>query len=224
MYQIERVYIGESQQDEAHIKSEVQTEISNTFRVGDVIRLAENRLLLNCVQCLRSFQHFPEFTLHIEEHFVQDDVFVSPRTIQNNTKNEITISDEIEKDFIYENDQDILEHENDTKIMPQMSYTDILVENENELAIDAQPETKDEVKSQIIQQLTSTSEMPILDLTQIVEGVTYQKIDNQFECMICRSKFANKNNLRSHIGVHVKTKHLCCPICMKGFKSKTIFL
>lgn len=220
MYQIESVFI-ENQQNEALIKSEVQTEILSPYRVGDVIRLAENKFILNCMQCLQSFQHFSEFILHIEEHFIQSDAFILPQTIQNDYKIEITsnIQEEPPKsiEYNYSNEQEVLNPEIVPKVDPDSQYTEHFIENGSEFQF--QPESKDDIKKLMIQQVQSGPEVVAFDLTQIIEGVTYQKVDNRFECMICRSKFSSKSNLRSHIGVHVKTKHVLCPICMKGFKN-----
>lgn len=73
MYQIESVFIGDHRLDEPQFKSEIQPEIGNSFKVGDVIRIGTNNFAINCLECSKTFPHFAEFTLHIEEHFAQED-------------------------------------------------------------------------------------------------------------------------------------------------------
>ncbi|XP_031626542.1 PR domain zinc finger protein 5-like [Contarinia nasturtii] len=219
MYQIESVFIGESQQgEEALIKTEVQTEIINCFRVGDVTRMAPNQFTLNCSQCSKSFYHFPEFTLHIEEHFLLGDVFISSTAtvddsfINNVLKSKRIVNEDVVKiDYTDENEPmeivgDDIEYDN-SFIEIEKNDTETMVEyraNDND----------DHIPSDTVEEFES-----VFDLPQFIEGVTYKKVDNGFECMICGFKSAMKNNLKSHISVHIKSKKFHCSICIKGFSS-----
>lgn len=205
MYQIESVFIGESQQGEPMIKSEVQTEIINNLKVGDVTRLGINNFTLNCTQCSQSFRHFPEFTLHIEEHFISGEIFISDNVCTDAIKNELqTAEGEEQEDLINEigymksesNDQFMADSE-----LLQFKSTDDTHNNEiKQHQLDNEPEAT-------------------FDLSQFIEGVTYRRVENVYECMICGFKSSIKSNLKSHISVHVKIKNIFCSICMKGFSS-----
>lgn len=211
MYQIESVFIGDSQQGEASIKSEIQTEIISNSKVGDITRLAPNKFNLSCAQCSQIFQHFPEFTLHIEEHFVQGDLFLSSFDCSQINENEL---ENIEERNIIRND--LFAYENDPEIISddEMQYDEDYNRNENEVEEQSMTECGSNSESGV-----NYESEPTLDLTQFIEGVTYKRVNNGYECMICCFKSVMKCNLKSHIAVHVKIKNTFCPICIKGFNS-----
>lgn len=211
MYQIERVFIGDDQQDGALIK----TESLNNFKVGDVTRLAPHRFTLNCVQCSKSFQHFPEFTLHIEEHFLQGDILIASNV--NAVKNETKPVEVMQVEFVDHNEF------NDENGLDGMNYSDF-IEMENydqslplQIESELQNDGNDEPVKEIQLKIENTEET--LDLSQFTEGVTYKRSGNAYECLTCGFKSPMKSNLKSHISVHVKIKNHFCPICMKGFSS-----
>lgn len=223
MYQIESVFIGESQHGETVIKSEIQTEIISNFKVGDVTmttKLSTNNftLHLNCTQCSQSFQNFPKFTEHIEEHFINGDVFISNDASDENTdKNETrktktaAAKKEEEEELVINNSCSLLHDEHGTKIPEdEMECNNrFMVESVSQIQSDTEINnpTYDETAS------------PTIDLSRFVEGITYKKIKNAYECMICGFQSAMKSNLKSHIAVHVKIKNIYCSICMKQFGS-----
>lgn len=210
MYQIESVFIGESQQGETLIKTEVKTELLNSFRVGDVTRMSPNNFTLNCAQCTKSFQHFPEFTMHIEEHFVHGDVFITDSAMKNEVKSRETPY----KLDLYNDENEPLDI-----VAEDMRYDDSLIELEKmdpEILAECGGSDNDipDIPQGTIEELET-----IFDLSRFIEGVTYKKLGNGFECMICGYKSAMKRNLKSHISMHLKIKNFHCSICMKGFSS-----
>lgn len=76
MYQIERVFIGESVPSCTPAQPQIKLETRTSNIVGDIIRFAPNQFKLNCIQCCQTFQQLYEFTLHIEDHFLQNDGFI----------------------------------------------------------------------------------------------------------------------------------------------------
>ncbi|XP_055302207.1 zinc finger protein 26-like isoform X2 [Sitodiplosis mosellana] len=218
MYQIESVFIGESQHGEPLIKSEVQTEIINNFKVGDVTmitRMDTNNftLNLNCAQCSRSFRNFPEFTKHIEKHFLHGDVFISNDiTSDNAMKNESTKTTTA---AVEEEEEGFINDENEPEIPDdEMEYMNESVWN-NQFMVECDLQTENEIKHPTYDGTAPAT----FDLSQFVEGVTYKKVENVYECMICGFQSVMKSNLKSHIAVHVKVKNVFCSICMKGFGS-----
>lgn len=192
MYQIESIFIGEGQQGEALIKSEIQTGSLIDFKVGDVSRLAPNHFVLNCKQCSQQFQHFPEFILHIEDHYLQDDVFTS------------TDADEDFKSFSESSQMILQEHELCEEM--ELDIRNVNTEqDQNSLHSDAHS--------------TVNYSTPAVDLSQMIDGVIYRKIDDMYVCKICGFKTRLRAKIKSHIAIHVKMKNNCCPICMKGFSS-----
>lgn len=71
MYQIESVFIGESLLN-CNISPETKTKLKSRHEniVGDIIRVASNQYKFNCIRCAKAFEHFTQFTLHIEDHFM----------------------------------------------------------------------------------------------------------------------------------------------------------
>lgn len=228
MYPIESVFIGESQHGETVIKSEVQTEIINNFKVGDVTittKLSTNNFILNlnCTQCSQSFQNFPKFTEHIEEHFINGDVFISNDVSDVNTaqneKGRTTAAarEKEEEEDVINNSCSLLHDGNATKIPEdEMDCMSDGVCN-NRFTVESVLKTQNDTEFQ--QPKFDGTASPTIDLSRFVEGITYKKVKNVYECMICGFRSAMKSNLKSHVAVHVKIKNIYCSICMKGFGS-----
>lgn len=211
MYQIESVFIGES-----HANCEpnqLQIETINKYKVGDVTRLSPNNFALNCVQCSQTFQHFPEFTLHIEEHFMQSDAFVGEKKCAIKF-DDVTpaVPDELIKDY-----QLGIEYELEDNI----DYNEFMKgENQDEqTSIEYKTAIKDEIHEPSLPPPSTAAAAPLIpfESTKPIEGVTYKKVNTKFECLVCRIKCTSKQNLQKHFAVHTKIKNISCPICMKGF-------
>lgn len=208
MYQIERVFIGESQPDDMIIKTEVETETICNFKVGDVTRLAPNNFILNCIQCSQSFHHFPEFTVHIEEHFMQGDVYITSKlSAMNNEASTI----EIIQNCTEFNDENVTDMPNDCMDIENENY------DESTEEYDLETNKSANLRNEICFQTEELNDS--IDLSQFIEGVTYKKNKHNYECLTCGLKSNMKSNLKSHISVHIKIKNIFCPICMKGFSS-----
>lgn len=217
MYQIESVFIGDGQQDGALInehKTEAISESMIDLKVGDITRVAPHHFTLNCVQCLQSFQHFPEFTLHIEEHFLQGDILTAFNT--NGANTEVKSNEIVQVDFV---DHGEFDDENVLEMPDEINYSDFMqTENPSfETEGGLQSDTNDNKTNDIRMETDETAEA--LDLSQFIEGVTYKRRGNAYQCLTCGFKSPMKSNMKSHISVHVKIKNHFCPICMKGFSS-----
>lgn len=212
MYQIESVFIGESQPNGGTLKTEVQIQTINNNKVGDVTRLAPNNFTLNCVRCSKTFQHFPEFTLHIEEHFLQSDSIIASHA-DGNEKERITKYDETVSEELIKGCQFDIEYEPEDDI----DYSGFIKNESNDRQVECES-SANQIKNETDQQSIENLE-PTLDLSELVEGVTYQQVNKKYECMICSVKCASKNNLKIHLSVHMKVKNIFCPICIKGFST-----
>lgn len=194
MYQIESVFIGESQQGDASIKTEVQIETINNFKVGDVTRVAPNNFTLNCVRCLQTFRHFPEFTLHIEEHF--EDVFKSH-----------SINEKALKKVISETDG----------VLQEELVKDCGINEEYELEMlhdgngcDSKNENIDQEMQ--LNECATNSESSDHNFEKEIDKESNEEPEPTRSIL-------SRNNLKAHLAVHVKLKNIFCPICMKGFSN-----
>lgn len=209
MYQIESVFIGESQVS-SHISSqtEIKSETINGNRVGDIIRLSPKMFTLNCVQCSKVFQHFPEFTLHIEEHFMQDEAFISYKDgnfIQNAIKFDETVPVELiaECDFGGDCEQD-----------EDANYCsgDFLENEQNIPSIQSNPSPTpndiEDAREICLQQNTE-------ECKANSKSISHQTNKKSGKCKNLEDK--SRNDLKSTM--HAKEANVFCPICMKGFNT-----
>lgn len=212
MYHIESVFIGESQPDNGELRPEIQFETINKNKVGDVTRLAPNTFALHCVRCSKTFQHFPEFTLHIEEHFFQSNSLHVVNSNENDTKSSIKFDEIVPAEFTNMCQFDVeYEAEDDNQL------SEFIKNENNHQVIESDCST---INSKSVTYHQSIDELePVFDLSELIEGVTYQKVDNKYECITCGVKCTSKNNLKIHLSIHMKVKNIFCPICMKGFSS-----
>lgn len=220
MYQIESVFIGESQVNNCiPYRTGINSEAINRNRVGDIIRLAPNNFTLNCVQCSKKFQHFPEFTLHIEEHFMQNDAFIlykDKHFIQNDIKFDETVPVELISECQFDIECELEDDAN------YCGKDFIKNEHESQNHLESKSNYIDGAGKIGLQQ-SSKECKPFLDTVNRQSNEKngkYKKLDDKkYKCMICGVCCESKNNLKVHSAVHVKEQNIFCPICMKGFNT-----
>lgn len=175
MYQIESVFIGESQPNHTSSQAEIKLETRNKNIVGDIIRLAPHQFKLNCIRCSKTFQHFLEFTLHIEDHFMQNDAFILHNT---------SMKDE---NFIH----------GDMKF----DETIIPVELINECQLDSECELEHNIplkKSKLhANDAHDDSPSKHTEIREKRDG-SYESVSKKYKCMICGVYCVSKSNLKIH--------------------------
>lgn len=214
MYQIESVFIGESQPS-SHISSqtEIKLETINGNRVGDIIRLAPKNFTLNCVQCSKTFQHFPEFTLHIEEHFRQNEAFMSYKE-ENCTQNDIKFDEIVPVELIAEcqfgSECELDEDANNCsrdfmKIEPNIPSIELSA------SPNTHPNNIEDARGVCLQQTTGKRKL-------ISDTISHQSNEKSDKYKKLEKK--SKNDLKIQSTVHAKEQpNVFCPICMKGFNT-----
>lgn len=205
MYQIESVFIGESQpSSQISLDTEIKSETINENRVGDIIRLAPKTFTLNCVQCSKAFRDFPEFTLHIEEHFMQNEAFTSCKD-GNLIQNDIKFDEIVPVELIDEGD-----FGGECELDDDVDYCRKDLKSEQN------------VPSIRVNRSPSSSSSP-----NDIEGERGVRVQQAIEKHKPTSKFIphqkpdkpSKKDLKTPLTVHEKEPNIFCQICMRGFVS-----
>lgn len=222
MYQIESVFIGENQPHNHNLsQTEIKLETVNKNRVGDIVRLAPNNFTLNCIQCSQTFQHFPEFTLHIEEHFVQNVAFISNKN-KNYIQNDIKFDETVPVELISECQFDIdYEFEEDANYCS----SDFIKSEQNIPSLQSKSNVNDNDEADEIGLGQTTKERNSVSNTVVhhqsnEKSIKHKKLDDKkYKCMICGICCASKNNLKLHSTGHANEQDVFCLICMKRFNT-----
>lgn len=167
------------------------TTQSNRIKRGEIYELPNNKFSFVCVHCLSEFQHFTEFTLHVQKHLNSDiqkavlsrhfrDCSVELIKVRNDSLN--TSIDGPLKDF------------NDIKVLEES-------DNDFEFSNQIETEYKDE-----------SSESTTEDAKKTTVST------HRFECFICKRKLASAYGVKRHMKIH-KYANLQCKLCFVSFRT-----
>lgn len=69
MNEIEDVFVEES-----HLHVDRFDVAGGKVKIGEIFQLKDGSQAMNCIRCFQEFQYFSEFSLHIEEHYLNGDI------------------------------------------------------------------------------------------------------------------------------------------------------
>lgn len=195
---MESVFIGENLIDNPWTNVSNQLE---KLKIGEVYQLLDSSLSICCSHCTQEFQYFTEFSLHIQEHYLRNEI-----AQLKEIKEELSI--ELPTESV--TDESVPETEHIT-VSPEIKcevfdydnfhadWSDEEVDEDNHLTVESEAERKRN------------------DKQTIIEGTDYEKNENKYKCLTCDHETNEWNNLTDHLLIHSSPKGVLCPICSKLF-------
>lgn len=180
-------------------------------KIGEIFQLKDGGHTLSCIQCLQEFQYFSEFSLHIEEHFLNGDIL---------RLNQIKIEEE--QSTVTENDTNVDTEECDSKF--QLGTNDAQSDNnvgefENDEDDDGDNQFDDTTFYGTYDENTP-SQKALFQM--IIDGrmkeTEYRKENDKLQCMVCSSQIKKWYHFRQHCRNHlIPVNQAFCPLCSKSF-------
>lgn len=181
------------------------------LKIGDIYQLKDSSLLMSCTHCLQEFQYFTEFSLHIQEHYLRNEV-AQLQEIKDGTKSYegITSSTANNNQYRFDAKEDSIQNaENaffDENLKLANVWTDVqLMDNDQSIF---EPEINVESGENRCQ--------PEL----FNEGTDYEKINGIYKCYNCDHETTRWEHFRDHLQTtHSNEKSIFCPLCSKAFSA-----
>lgn len=193
MEQTERIFIGETERpDELFDSVDLKPK---KLKIGEIFQIKNGGQMLSCVRCMEEFEYYTEFTLHIENHYLRDEV---PKLD--------AIKDETNIQF---DAQAAMEDENELviKIEPISELTIDKNDDSIHYSDDGYEQLEDHAKN------TQLNSEPTF-----IEGEHYEKTDsNHFHCSTCKYETKQWYEMKNHLLTHFGEKNVYCPLCLKAF-------
>lgn len=189
---------------------------SNKLKIGEIFLLKDHSQTLNCIQCLREFQHFTEFTLHIQEHYSHCDIVPFDRKVK--TENHIEeVLIKIEPEHCFEND-------GDTPPKGYSGYDDAKDEfvystTDKNGTVSTEPTIKNELEIDETEKFTCGLCGWVCKAKRYLKTHIETHSDSRVGCDICGKKVTAKN-MKGHMKIHSNTSDFLCSQCGMSFTNK----
>lgn len=195
------------------------------LKIGEVFQLEDKTLSLSCIRCFQTFQYFTEFSLHIQEHYLQGDIVNLKEIKEEPTEN---IEEEIPSLVESAENLPILQISSLHSSMDDDVNSNYSVKaslDDDDFHSEAFPDEFDENVQQTADfdanQAGDIKSLEQPKTVEFVEGEHYVKADRKFQCLInsCDRVIERWDHLKEHLHTHVAEKDVCCPVCSKAFSS-----
>ncbi|XP_031626849.1 zinc finger protein 845-like, partial [Contarinia nasturtii] len=172
------------------------------LKLGEIYQMRDNTLSICCVHCLQEFQYFTEFSLHIQEHFVRNEVTKlkeinddSSRSYENST---LQYAD-CDKESEVKMESDLFDKEFD---LANKWCEEDLIDNKHSIF-------EPEINVESFERLPKSP--------SFVEGTDYDQINGKYRCSTCNHETAQWEHFKDHLMTHSNVRNVLCPLCSKAF-------
>lgn len=229
MDQLESVFIDEGRiitENNGNFCQSLDGE-SKKLKIGEIFQLENKTLSLSCIRCYETFQYFTEFSLHIQEHYLQGDIAnlkkvkeepskdirnknVSLVEVENlpnlhNASLQTMKTDENSNDSVNSNPADLIDD----------SYGDF----HDDFETKNMDESKENIEKVELKNDNINQSFGEPKTFEFFEGEHYIK-DGLFKrCLTCDRSIERWDHLKDHLYTHVAEKNVICPVCSKAFTS-----
>ncbi|XP_031621827.1 zinc finger protein 878-like [Contarinia nasturtii] len=150
-----------------------QPVLLNRIKMGEVFQLPNERYALVCIHCSEEFQYFSEFTLHVQDHFLQMNAQIDEMETINteSIKTEMEIIDSISRSSIKSEtsiqESNVLNQKQDIEanVKTDIDYSDDDFSNLLDVCIDNSCDEQEEIPTVPAKQAT-TKELVIKSTTK----------------------------------------------------------
>lgn len=189
-------------------------------KIGEIFRLDEgDQISMTCIRCTEEFSEFAAFTLHIEHHFMQDEI-----PIVNSVKEEATY--ESDDDAFAENFYCESLDEGPKLETEEVKVENIFIDHPNASETDichSKPILKVKQQSKEIEKMKSTKKRR----TQVTRsnkdtqsGPIQVTKSMKFECFLCHEAKKTLYSLQDHMKPHIGYSKFSCRHCSKVFATR----
>lgn len=187
---------------------------ANKFKVGEIFLLKDCSQILNCIQCSREFLHFTEFTLHVQEHYLNGKIVpLHPKFETEIDIEEVLIKIEPENGF-EGSASDYIENYDTQLYDPVDEFVCSTTEK-----IEIKPQIKEEVEKDESENFTFALCGWVCKEKRYLRSHITSHSDSRVRCEICDKKITAKN-MKGHMKLHTSTREFFFAVCGMCFTNK----
>lgn len=212
------------EKDSNIIESVTCETATDKLKIGEIFLLKDCSQIINCIQCWREFQHFTEFTLHIQEHYLLDKVVPLEQRVKVEIHadiEEVLVKVEAEE-IDFENYDDLSQcyTENDIELSnPIENAIESQSVSDHAEEIDADLNTKENLVTDDSKNLTCDYCGWVSKQKRHLRSHIKTHSENRVACVVCGKKIST-HNLKVHMKIHTNTPDFLCSTCGMRFINK----